>query len=264
MFDHIYLHVNDLEASKAFYTSLLGTLGYKIVFTLGDGSGVHAYGKMFPRFWLSPASGDKQIPVSGPCHIAFSARNRAEVDAFHSAGLKAGAKCNGPPGVRTEYHRYYYAAFLHDLDGNNVECVCHMPPAALALTSWPVIVGGIGTIPFRDLVTLPSNSWRWLGEVSKILLEDYVFGRNVMSCRRDIVISTPWFRLTYCGNFIRGNRMVRWSYTYILSASTLKLSCFQRQLQNPAAARSRNIPCLIIDIVSNSHSDHSELAFVNF
>jgi predicted lactoylglutathione lyase len=146
MFDHITLHVNDLAGSKAFYTALLATLNYKIVMTLDDGSGVHGYGKFFPRFWLAPASKEKEKPLSGPCHIAFSAKNRAQVDAFHAAGLKAGGKCNGPPGVRKEYHRNYYGAYLFDLDGHNIECVCHMPPALLAVTSWPAILGGVGEI----------------------------------------------------------------------------------------------------------------------
>ena len=146
MFDHICIHVNDLPASKQFYTTLLATLNYKITFTLNDGSGVHAYGKYFPQFWLAPVCKDSETPASGPTHIAFSASNRAQVDAFHAAGLKAGGKCNGPPGIRKDYHRFYYGAFLYDLDGNNVECVCHWPAAVLVLTSWPVILGGLGIL----------------------------------------------------------------------------------------------------------------------
>ena len=58
--------------------------------------------------------------------------------------MKAGGTCNGPPGVRKEYHRYYYGAFITDLDGHNVECVCHWPPILLWMVSWPAIVGYIG------------------------------------------------------------------------------------------------------------------------
>jgi len=144
MFDHICIHVKDLPASKAFYTTLLASLNYKIIMTLPDGSGVHAYGKYFPQFWLAPACQDHGKPNSGPCHIAFSASNRAQVDAFYAAGIKAGGKDNGPPGLRKDYHRFYYGCFLYDLDGNNVECVCHWPAALLFLTSWPVVLGGIG------------------------------------------------------------------------------------------------------------------------
>lgn len=144
MFDHICIHVKDLSASKAFYTALLASLNYKVIFTLEDGSGVHAYGKYFPNFWLAPACQDSEKPHSGPCHIAFSASDRAQVDAFYAAGIKAGGKDNGPPGLRKSYHRFYYGCFLYDLDGNNVECVCHWPKAFLVLTSWPVVLGGIG------------------------------------------------------------------------------------------------------------------------
>lgn len=145
MFDHICLHVSDLPASKKFYTTLLASLNYKIVMTLEDGSGVHAYGSRFPCFWLAPACKEGEKPLTGPCHIAFSAKNRAQVDAFYAAGLKAGGKSNGAPGVREEYHRYYYGAYLYDLDGNNLECVCHWPPVLLTLMSWPAIIGATGS-----------------------------------------------------------------------------------------------------------------------
>ena len=116
--------------------------------TIDNGSGVHAYGSRFPCFWLAPACKDKDESktVSGPCHVAFSAKNRSQVDAFYAAGIKAGAKDNGKPGVRKDYHRFYYGAYLIDLDGNNIECVCHWPPVLIALTSWPVIFGGLGML----------------------------------------------------------------------------------------------------------------------
>jgi catechol 2,3-dioxygenase-like lactoylglutathione lyase family enzyme len=155
MFDHIGIRVKDLPASKAFYTTLLSSIGCKIIMTLDDGSGVHAYGKHFPSFWLTPqcSTDETKSHTSGPAHIAFSASNRAQVDAFYAAGMKAGAKSNGPPGVRKEYHRYYYGCYLHDLDGNNIECVCHWPPALLILTSWPVILGGLGIVPLLWEIT---------------------------------------------------------------------------------------------------------------
>jgi predicted lactoylglutathione lyase len=155
MFDHLTLHVNDLAASRAFYTTTLASLGYKVVMTINDGSGVHAFGKWQPQFWLAPACKDKQKPVSGPTHIAFSAKNRAQVDAFYDAGMKAGGKSNGAPGVREHYHKFYYGCFLYDLDGNNIECVCHWPPSLLMMTSWPVLVfGGIGGLSIVLLTIL--------------------------------------------------------------------------------------------------------------
>ena len=149
MFDHIAILVKDIEASRAFYTTLLATLGYKVLMTIDNSSGVHGYGKFMPQFWLAPINEDKQGPPSQRVHIAFSAKNRAQVDAFYETGLKAGGKSNGAPGVRKEYHRFYYGCFLYDLDGNNIECVCHWPLTLLYLTSWPAIVGGAGKIVFE-------------------------------------------------------------------------------------------------------------------
>jgi catechol 2,3-dioxygenase-like lactoylglutathione lyase family enzyme len=145
MFDHFALHVSDLPASKAFYTPILSTLGHKIQVESPE-SGVTAYGHISPKFWLTAASADKGTAVSGPLHLGFEAKDRDQVDAFHAAGLQAGGKSNGEPGVRT-YHQFYYAAFLFDPDGNNIECVCHMPPAAvLNFPSWPVLLGGMGDL----------------------------------------------------------------------------------------------------------------------
>ncbi|MEL6436895.1 MAG: VOC family protein, partial [Pseudomonadota bacterium] len=72
--------------------------------------------------WIT--GGKKQEP---PVHIALTANNRAEVDAFHAAALAAGAADNGAPGIRAHYHPNYYGAFVLDMDGNNIEAVCHAP-----------------------------------------------------------------------------------------------------------------------------------------
>src|SRR5277367_4319986 len=102
MFDHIAINVQDVPASKAFYTTLLAPLGYTCNFSLPEHN-LYAFGPRFkPQFWLMP--GRDVTRHSGPVHVAFSAWSRAEVDAFHAAGVKAGGKCNGPPGVRGEYH----------------------------------------------------------------------------------------------------------------------------------------------------------------
>jgi predicted lactoylglutathione lyase len=150
MFDHIGINVHDVPASKAFYTLLLAPLGYTCNFSRPEFN-LYAFGPRFkPQFWLMP--GRDETRHSGPVHIAFSAGSRAEVDAFHAAGVKAGGKCNGPPGVRGEYHRFYYGAFITDLDGHNVECVCHWPPALLRMVSWPAIAGYVGG--FRPICVL--------------------------------------------------------------------------------------------------------------
>src|SRR5271154_4682172 len=141
MFDHIGINVHDVPAANTFYTTLLKPLGYSIIFSLPEHQ-VYGFGRIQPQFWLTP--GRDATRHSGLTHIAFSAKNRSQVDAFHAAGLKAGGKCNGPPGVRPQYHRYYYGAFITDLDGHNVECVCHWPPALLMMVSWPAIAGYVG------------------------------------------------------------------------------------------------------------------------
>jgi predicted lactoylglutathione lyase len=155
MFDHIGINVKDVAASKEFYTTLLSSLGYRVKFELPEHQ-VYGFGSYKPSFWLAP--GRDETRHSGPIHIAFAAKNRQQVDAFYKAGLKAGGKDNGPPGVRTQYHRFYYGAFIVDLDGHNVECVCHWPPALLWLTSWPAIIGAVGIYPYHELLTEQASS----------------------------------------------------------------------------------------------------------
>ena len=80
------------------------------------------YGDTHPWFWLA-----EENATSGMMHIAFQAKSRAEVDAFHAAALLAGGTDNGRPGLRPQYHANYYAAFVLDPDGHNIEAVCHAP-----------------------------------------------------------------------------------------------------------------------------------------
>ncbi len=117
MYDHIGLKVNDLEASVRFYTAALGELGHAP--TASDASGAGLGPKGAPGLWLSAQKG-----THTPVHVAFTAHSRAAVDAFHRAGLEAQGRDNGAPGVRADYGASYYAAFLLDPDGNNVEAVC--------------------------------------------------------------------------------------------------------------------------------------------
>jgi catechol 2,3-dioxygenase-like lactoylglutathione lyase family enzyme len=120
MLDHIGLKVADYERAKQFYRDALAALGYTLMMEHGiSGCGFGRDGK--PDFWLQPGT------PSGPLHVAFAAADRTTVAAFHAAALRAGAKDNGGPGLRTEYHPSYYGAFVIDPDGNNVEAVCHRP-----------------------------------------------------------------------------------------------------------------------------------------
>ena len=94
-------------------------------------SHVHGYGVTFPDFWITGPC-DSTTPTTAAVddsglHLAFDASTRAQVRAFYEAAMKAGATDNGKPGVRSEYHRFYYGAFVKDAEGRNLEAVCHMP-----------------------------------------------------------------------------------------------------------------------------------------
>jgi catechol 2,3-dioxygenase-like lactoylglutathione lyase family enzyme len=121
MIDHVGVKTSDQAASRRFYEKALAPLGYEVLMEFEEGEvvGMGVAGK--PDFWFS--SGD----ASAPIHVAFSAPDRAAVDAFHAAALAAGGKDNGAPGLRPEYHAGYYGAFVFDPDGNNVEAVFHDP-----------------------------------------------------------------------------------------------------------------------------------------
>lgn len=117
MIDHINVAVADLRASQRFYSAALAPLGIAVVMEHAAGVGFGRDGR--PTFWISDR------PPSGPLHVAFTSPNRRTVDEFHRAALVAGGRDNGPPGVRPQYHPSYYGAFVLDLDGNNIEAVCH-------------------------------------------------------------------------------------------------------------------------------------------
>lgn len=122
MIDHVILDVRDYSASKRFYEQALAPLGYEALFEMEKGCGLGQRGK--PDFWVV----ERGNPQTG-VHVAFVSPDRATVDRFHGAAIAAGGADNGPPGLRPHYHRSYYAAFVHDPDGNNIEAVCHAPEA---------------------------------------------------------------------------------------------------------------------------------------
>ena len=120
MFDHVGLNVRDYAASRAFYERALEPLGYGVVMAFDEWKAC-GFGKDGqPSFWIS-----EREPFGTGTHVAFASPDRATVDAFHAAALDAGGIDNGAPGIREHYHPTYYGAFVHDLDGNNVEAVCH-------------------------------------------------------------------------------------------------------------------------------------------
>ncbi len=116
MFDHVGLRVRDLDVSTAFYRATLTALGHV---PGASGDGYAGFGPpAAPALWLHASAG------SSGTHVAFRAPNRAAVDEFHRRGLAAGGRDNGAPGLRPDYGPNYYAAFVTDFDGNNIEAVC--------------------------------------------------------------------------------------------------------------------------------------------
>jgi catechol 2,3-dioxygenase-like lactoylglutathione lyase family enzyme len=119
MIDHISLRVTNFQKSKDFYLKALAPLGYTLIMEFPEGLGLGVGGK--PDFWIT------QVPTTTPVHIAFVAKDRKTVDAFHEAALAAGGSDFGKPGPRPEYHPGYYGAFILDPDGHNIEAVSHKP-----------------------------------------------------------------------------------------------------------------------------------------
>jgi catechol 2,3-dioxygenase-like lactoylglutathione lyase family enzyme len=135
MIDHMGMRVRDLARATEFYSKALAPLGYGIVMQISAAETGHGGAVGFgppgeeedfqsgkPSFWIGEGE-----PLAGHIHVAFVASSRAAVDAFYRATLAAGGKDNGPPGLRPHYHANYYGAFVLDLDGNNIEAVCHAP-----------------------------------------------------------------------------------------------------------------------------------------
>ena len=120
MIDHIGFPVSDYARSKAFYEKALAPLGYSLQMEF-EGAAGFGSGEGIPDFWIGSSE------ERGATHVAFSASDRAAVDAFYEAATAAGGKDNGAPGLRPHYHETYYAAYVHDADGNNIEAVCHSP-----------------------------------------------------------------------------------------------------------------------------------------
>ncbi|CAF0964008.1 unnamed protein product [Rotaria sp. Silwood1] len=122
--DHIGIKTFDFQKAVSFYDAILSTLGNKKMIIIEDNKAV-GFGKRFPSFWIQPARTSNEESSRIGTHIAFVANSRNQVDDFYRIALKNGAKDNGPPGVRSQYHRFYYAAFVIDADGNNIEAVNH-------------------------------------------------------------------------------------------------------------------------------------------
>lgn len=117
MIDHLNLSVHDLARSARFYAAALAPLGAGVVAEYPESVGLGR--PEAPQIWLAPAAAVQ------PLHLALVAADRESVRRFHAAALAAGATDNGPPGLRADYGPSYYAAFVRDPDGHNLEAVCH-------------------------------------------------------------------------------------------------------------------------------------------
>lgn len=125
--DHAGIGYSDYSKARRFFEEALAPLGISVVMEMKkeetggyEGAGFGKNGK--PSFWID--GGGQTAPV---VHVAFVAEDRAAVDAFYAAAITAGGRDNGAPGVRPHYRPNYYAAFVFDPDGHNIEAVCHKP-----------------------------------------------------------------------------------------------------------------------------------------
>lgn len=125
MFDHVKFGVTDYARSKAFYLAALAPLGVEVISEGDPAYGVELCQKGGSVSLCLFQTQEKPAHL----HVAFQAITRAQVDAFHPAALAAGGRDHGAPGLRPKYHASYYAAFVIDPDGHNIEAVCHAATA---------------------------------------------------------------------------------------------------------------------------------------
>jgi catechol 2,3-dioxygenase-like lactoylglutathione lyase family enzyme len=116
--DHLGIGVRDLKAARKMYTAALGAIGMKVNMDVGEAFGIGSRTEKI--FWLG-----RDRTAAGGAHVAFRVDHPEEVDAFHAAALANGGKDNGKPGPRPHYGAHYYAAFVKDREGNNIEVVCY-------------------------------------------------------------------------------------------------------------------------------------------
>ena len=126
MIDHVTLRVADFAASRRLYDAALAPLHCRALAEYPDEVG---YGTDRADFWVAAGEATRNA------HVAVSSRDHAGVDAFYAAALANGGRDNGPPGPRPDYGPSYYAAYIWDLDGNNIEAVCLVPEIELEAES---------------------------------------------------------------------------------------------------------------------------------
>ena len=126
MIDHMGVRTANYAKARPFYDAAFAALGggmrHHVPMESTGGVHVMGFGRDMPSFWLREG-----VTASEAQHVAFTARNRSEVDSFYAAAMAAGGRDNGKPGLRPQYHKDYYGAFVLDPDGNNIEAVCPLP-----------------------------------------------------------------------------------------------------------------------------------------
>lgn len=128
MIDHVSVGVTNMTRAKAFYDAALAPLAMAPVYPVeiaGNLVGVGYGAPNKPSFWVQLPMNGQPASMGNGVHVAFRAQTRAAVDAFYLAAMALGGIEDGAPGLRTEYHPNYYAAFVRDPDGNKIEAVCH-------------------------------------------------------------------------------------------------------------------------------------------
>jgi len=115
---HVSIGTRDFERATRFYDAVLATLGCRRIM---EHPGAVAYGRAFPEFWVQTPIDGKPASIGNGTHFGFFAGSKAEVDAFHAAGVAAGATDDGVPGARADYGAPYYGCFLRDPDGHKIE-----------------------------------------------------------------------------------------------------------------------------------------------
>ena len=121
MIDHVSLAVRDLSKAESFYAALLAPLGMRKLREWPNEA--IGFGKKYPEFWINRRAAMARVVEDSGVHTCLRATDVRAVEDFHAAALKAGGTSDGAPGLRTEYHAGYYAAFVRDLDGNRIEAV---------------------------------------------------------------------------------------------------------------------------------------------
>jgi catechol 2,3-dioxygenase-like lactoylglutathione lyase family enzyme len=127
MIDHVSVAVCDLGKAEPFYAALLAPLGMRKLREWPNAA--VGFGKKYPEFWINRRAAMARVADDSGVHICLRATDTRAVEDFHAAAIKAGGTSDGAPGLRTEYHGSYYAAFVRDLDGNRIEAVTFLRDA---------------------------------------------------------------------------------------------------------------------------------------